>query len=302
MTREQKEFLEELKFGLNYSDKTIDSYSRDIDKFYDYLYREGLIINQVDVQIIRNYLNIELSDGISPRSISRHLAALRHFFNYLVEKQIIPQNPFIFVNSPKKSRNLPDVLYLEQVERLFELNSQRNDELMLRDQAILEVLYGSGLRVSELVNLKRQDINLINRTMMIFGKGKKERIVPFSKSALEYMKHYENELRPKLIERNKIDFDVEYFFLNDLGRKITTRGIEFILNEIERKTGCYYSLHPHTLRHTFATHLLEGGASLRDIQELLGHESLNATQIYTHITLENMQNQFRNFHPRGKKK
>lgn len=302
MTREQKEFLEELKFGLNYSDKTIDAYSRDIDKFYDYLYQEGLTINQVDVQIIRNYLGVELDEGISPRSISRHLAALRHFFNFLVEKQIIPQNPFIFINSPKKSRNLPDVLYLEQVEKLFELNSLRTDELMLRDQAILEVLYGSGLRVSELVNLKKQDINFRSRTMMIFGKGKKERIVPLSKSALEFMTRYENELRPKLLEKNQIDFDVDYFFLNDFGKKLTTRGVEFILGEIEKKTGCYYSLHPHTLRHTFATHLLEGGASLRDIQELLGHESLNATQIYTHITLENMQTQFNNFHPRGKKK
>lgn len=300
--KEIEEFKTYLKKSLNYSDKTVDAYERDIESFYMFIFAEGVDMNDVDLPIIRNYLSIQLANGISKRTLQRRMSCFRHFYSFLLDKEYVKENPFIFIRSPKKEIRYPKALYLEQIETLFQRNRERSDHLMLRDQVILELLYASGIRASEFVNIKMQDIDFRTRSIRILGKGNKERIVPFNKSSSVTMKEYLKDCRPLLLAKNKRQYNVEYFVLNDQGKKLTTRGLEYILKNIEKLTGCDYDLHPHLMRHTFATHLLEGGADLRVIQELLGHESLNTTQVYTHVTEESMKAQFVASHPRAKKK
>lgn len=299
--KEIDEFTNYLRFNLNYSPKTIESYERDIESFYLFIFSEGIDIDDIDGPIIRNYLSNQIQNGISKRTLCRRLSCLRHYYNFLLEKEYVHNNPFIFVHAPKKEVRYPRALYIEQVETLLARNKERGDHLMLRDQVILELLYASGVRASEFVNIKFQDIDFRNRSIRILGKGNKERIVPFSKSASLTMKDYRDNCRPLLLAKNKKTYNVDYFILNDQGKKLTSRGLEYILKNIEKLTGCNYDLHPHLFRHSFATHLLEGGADLRVIQELLGHESLNTTQVYTHVTEEALKAQFVASHPRAKK-
>ena len=286
-------FLEHLKLDLNYSEKTIQSYEQDIRSFQHYLGSVGHGLEDANPQLIRNYLSNELTDGKTKVTCCRRIAGLRHFYNYLVKTKTVKENPFLFVGAPKKEIRYPEALYLDQIETLFNKNKERDDDLKYRDQAIIELLYASGVRVSELVNIKLSAIDLKNRTIRVFGKGRKERMVMFSKSCqvtlVDYLDHSEH-------------VGNDYLFLNAQGNQLTTRGVEYILKEIQNKCGIQLGLHPHLLRHTFATHLLEGGADLRVIQELLGHESINTTQVYTHITEEAMKFQFENSHPRAKKR
>lgn len=298
--KEIDEFLEYLKYVLNYSEKTVSSYQIDIVSFYKFIFNQGIDIDDVDGAIIRNYLSTQLANNISKKTLCRRLSALRHFYGYLVDNDVLDYNPFIFISSPKKEIRYPRVLYIEQIDNLFKLNSERTDELMLRDQCILELLYASGVRVSELVKIKINDIDFHARAIRIMGKGKKERIVPFNKSAQTALKNYISKSRDNLIAKHPESLKEDYLFFDANGRVLTSRGVQYILKEVERKTGCNYGLHPHLLRHSFATHLLEGGADLRVIQELLGHESLNTTQIYTHVSEEAMKNQFELTHPRSK--
>ena len=299
--KEIEEFKNHLKYQLNYSDMTIRSYEDDIENFYLFIFAEGVDIDDVDVPIIRNYLSTQLANHISKRTLCRRLSCFRHYYSFLLDKGYVHENPFIFVHAPKKEIRYPRALYLEQIDTLFARNKERHDHLMLRDQVILELLYASGVRASEFVNIKIQDIDFRYRSIRILGKGNKERIVPFTKSASLTMKDYKDNCRPLLLAKNKKAYNTDYFILNDQGKKLTTRGLEYILKNIEKLTGCYYDLHPHLLRHTFATHLLEGGADLRVIQELLGHESLDTTQVYTHVTEEALKAQFMAAHPRAKK-
>ena len=286
-------FLEHLKLDLNYSEKTIKSYEQDIRSFKSFLNSMGHDFQDANQPLIRNYLSEEFDEGKSKVTCCRRIAGLRHFYNYLVKKNVVKENPFLFVNSPKKEIRYPEVLYLEQIETLFNKNKERDDDLKFRDQAIIELLYATGVRVSELVNIKLSSINLKNRTIRVFGKGRKERIVMFTKSCqatlVEYLDHFDHQGN-------------DYLFLNAQGNQLTTRGVEYILKEIQNKCGLQLGLYPHLLRHTFATHLLEGGADLRVIQELLGHESLNTTQVYTHISEEAMKYPFEMSHPKAKKR
>lgn len=283
------EFFDHLKFDLNYSDLTIKSYKKDLNSFEKFL-GDQKDLNKVDVHLIRNYLSCQLEEGNSKTTCCRKLAALRHYFDFLVKEKVLNENVFLFVESPKKEIRYPEALFIEQIEELFAKNKERTDDLQLRDQAIIELLYASGVRVSELINIKVNEIDLKNRQIRVFGKGRKERLVMFSKSCAETLYQF-------------IDKDVvtEYLFTNSQGQKLTTRGVEYILEKIPAKCGVNLKLHPHLFRHTFATHLLEGGADLRVIQELLGHESINTTQVYTHITEEAMKHQFEISHPRAKK-
>jgi len=301
MLKDIEEFITYLSDELNYSQFTCVSYEKDIESFYNFIFSQGYDISDVDVDLIRNYLSFELEKGISKKTLCRRLSGLRHFFNYQVEHKYLSQNPFIFVHAPKKDIRYPRALYIEQIENLFAKNKERTDEFALRDQAIIELLYASGIRVSEMVNIKLIDLDLRSRTIRIMGKGRKERLTPFSFSCRKTIEEYLNKSRDNLLSKNKMDFNCEYLFLNTFGKKLTTRGVEYILSEIEKKTGCNYGLHPHIFRHSFATHLLEGGADLRVIQELLGHESLNTTQVYTHVTEESLKSQYLTAHPRAKK-
>ncbi len=289
----KEQFFKHLKFDLNYSDQTIKSYGQDIDSFEEFLKFVNLSIEQANTQTIRDYLSKEIEEGKSKVTCCRRISALRHYFEFLVRINVLSTNPFLLINSPKKEIRYPEALYLEQIEELFKKNRERTDELKLRDQAIIELLYASGLRVSELVNIKLSQIDIKNRVIRIMGKGRKERLVMFSKSCQSTLLDYLNSLS---LTTN------DYLFSNAKGDQLTTRGVEYILKKIEEKTGIFIGLHPHLFRHTFATHLLEGGADLRVIQDLLGHESINTTQVYTHVTPEAMKNQFLMSHPRAKKK
>lgn len=299
MNKQLHDFLFHLKNDRNYSVKTIESYQNDIEKFYRFLLKEDIRDDDVDLIVIRNFLTEELMSGVSKRSCKRRLCALKHYYTYRHSQGEIDNNPFLYIASPKVQTHYPKALYESQINQLLDANRERKDPLMIRDQAILEVLYYSGVRASELVNIKLSDVNYRNRIIRIFGKGSKERIVPFTSDCLKTLEKYLKELRPLLASKNE-QISI-YLFLNNNGEQLTTRGLEYILDTIDKKVGTNLGLHPHLLRHTFATHLLEAGANLREIQELLGHESINATQVYTHVTTEGMKATYLAAHPRAKK-
>ena len=300
MNKPQKEFLTHLEFERKYSKKTVDSYSRDIDKFFRFLNSEGLLMDQVDLAVIRNFLTAELESGVSKRSCKRRLCALKHFYKFLVEKEYVKENYFEYVLSPKTDKKFPQTLYKEQVDQLFKMNATRTDFLAKRDHAILYMLYFTGVRAAELVNLDVQNVDLKRRMVRVFGKGSKERIVPFTEDCRDAIEAYLQETR--LILLNKALIPTSKLFLNNQGNPLTTRGLEYILNCIEKKTGVFMGLHPHLLRHSFASHLINNGADLRVIQELLGHESINATQVYTHVSEEAMKEIYSSAFPRAHKK
>lgn len=296
------EYLDYLRYQKNYSNNTIDSYKRDIEKFLKFMNDEGYTLQSVDQTLIRNFLVNETLNQVSKRSNARRIIALRRFFAYLVKKEYVEMNPFLLISNPKIDKTLPEFFYIEDVQKLFKENLIREDELMFRDQAIIEMLFASGLRVSELVNLTLQNINIKERIMRIKGKGNKERMVPFSISCQKALNNYLEKTRKELLDRNEVDIGSPYVFLNNRGRPLTTRGIEFILKNLEKKAGVTMNLYPHKFRHTFATHLLRKGLDLRMIQELMGHESLSTTQVYTHVSEKQIQTNYKNAFPRQKSK
>lgn len=300
MNKVTRDFLNYLKLERNYSQKTIDSYQYDLEKYFKYIANEGILFDEVDLPIIRNFLSKELEQNVSKRSCQRRLSSLRTFYSYLVKKKITKENPFIFIKSPKMDKTYPKALYKDQIEEMFKKNNERTDELAIRDQAILQVLYYCGIRASELVNLDITDVNVKNRTLRVFGKGSKERIVPFAVECQKTLQTYISNDRIKYVKRSRELCPA--LFLNKNGGRLTTRGLEYILDQIELKTGNFVGLHPHILRHSFATHLLENGADLLVIQELLGHTSVNATQVYTHVTEDAMKDAYFNAFPRAHKK
>lgn len=298
-----------LLFSRGYSSHTAEGYLRDIRSFLSFLQDQGVEDNDVDEQVIVNYLTVQLaSRKVGKRTLQRRLSSCRGYYDYLHEHDSIryPMNPFRFVSSPKSEIKYPQILFSNEVRSLLEDNAKRDDPMMVRDQAILELLYASGMRASEIVSFEPSSIDYRNRMIRIYGKGKKYRMVPFGPSAEKWMRKYAAESRPELLSRNHTDDRnrrAKTFFLSAQGKPLTVRGLEYILHEVEEKTGHYVDLHPHMLRHSFATHLLENGADLRLIQELLGHESINTTQVYTHLTQKDMKAQYEAAFPKrtGKK-
>ena len=307
MNRQTKEFLDHLQYERNYSDKTIENYQRDIEKFFNFISKEGILMDEVDLVVIRNFLTDELNSGVGKRSCKRRLSSLKHFYQYMVDEKILKENPFIFVDSPKVDKTYPRTLYRDQIQEILTNNAKRTDSLAERDQAILSLLYYCGLRAAELVKLNVQDINFRNRVVRVMGKGRKERLVPFTDECKDAVQKYIENSRKVLLSKKKIP--TAKLFISDHGQVeldkepvMTTRGLEYILDQIEEKTGTFVGLHPHILRHSFATHLLENGADLRVIQELLGHASINATQVYTHVSAEAMKQTYIDAFPRARKK
>ncbi len=300
MNKPEREFLDYLKLERNYSDYTVKNYYHDIEKFLKFLDEEGTLMDEVDTLIIRNFLTDEINSGVGKRSCKRRLSSLKLFYSFMVKKEYVSDNPFLVVNSPKTEKKFPQVLYKDQVKQILDANAERTDHLALRDNAILHVLYYCGIRVGELVTLRLQDFDLKNRIARVYGKGSKERLVPFTNECRDVVKKYIETTRKELALNQKEEENA--LFLNDKGQKLTTRGVEYILDQIEEKTGNYVGLHPHVLRHSFATHLLENGADIRVIQELLGHTSINATQVYTHVSAEAMKQTYIDAFPRARKK
>ena len=300
-------FVQELLFSRGYSSKTADAYVNDIEIFLRFLQTKDIALNEVDEASITEFLSAEIRRGIGKRTLGRRLSALRLFYRHLRKRSPgeFPDNPFEGFSSPKAEIKYPTALFFEQVKSLLDANAQRNDALMMRDQAILELLYASGMRASELIAFEPRSIDYRSRMIRVYGKGKKVRMVPFGQAAEKWMRRYQEELRPALLAKNKQDVALKKakpFFLNAQGNALTVRGLEYILATIEKKIGTHLDLHPHELRHTFATHLLQNGADLRLIQELLGHESINTTQVYTHLTTEDMQEQYARCFPQRTKK
>ena len=296
-----EKYLEYLSFRKGYSSNTVISYRRDIYKFLEYMEKENASFNDVDSILIRNFLLEETLDGISKRSSQRRLVALRRFYEWMLKEKKVKFNPFKIISSPKLDKTLPDFLHQEEIDELFVNNEKRTDFLALRDHALLELLYASGLRVSEIVNLTLDQVESQTRIIKVTGKGNKERMVPYSVECKKTLDKYIDECRKEIVEKNKLENDPKALFLNARGEKLTTRGVEYILKSIEKKIGMELDLHPHKMRHSFATHLLDEGVDLRVIQEILGHESLETTQVYTHISTSKMIESYQNYFPRAKK-
>lgn len=304
MDKSESHFLSYLKSQRNLSPATVIAYQNDIDDFVDFLFSHEKGLNDVDLPIIRKYLVHELyTVKLSKKTMARRLVSLRAYYAFLCEhyNEEFLQNPFLFVSSPKQDIQYPTALFPNEIAKLLEENSKRADALASRDQAILELLYTSGMRASELIALRLSAIDYKRRCINVRGKGNKDREVYFSPSAEKSMKEYYRGLREKLIVDYPTFPKPAAFFLNAKGKPLTVRGLEYILTSIDKKLGLHLDLHPHALRHTFATTLLEEGIDLRTIQTLLGHESINTTQVYTHVSQKNLQDQYDQFFPKRKK-
>jgi len=277
------------------AEKTIESYSRDIIRFLLYLKDHDIdAIADIDTRVILQYL-IHLRDaGLATRSRARHLVTLRGFFKFLVHEKIIHQSPARLVELPKQAQKLPDVLSQTEVERLLR-SPDRTAAAGVRDAAMIELLYAAGLRVSELIVLKMQDINLEACFTRVFGKGSKERVVPFGRYARDSLDLYIQNARPQLLKT----FTSPFLFVARAGNPMSRQGFWKLLKRYALKAGIQKNITPHTLRHSFASHLLEGGADLRTVQVMLGHVDISTTQIYTHVARKHLKEIHEKFHPRG---
>lgn len=279
----------------NRSAHTEAAYQTDLLQFCQFAAAENckelddLQIEEIDMYVIRSFLGLLTEHRLSRRSIARKLSALRSFFKFLCREGYVERNPVRRVASPKLGRQLPHFLYLEQVEKMLQA-PDLDTVLGMRDRVILEVLYGSGLRVSELVSLHTGDFDFVSGLVRVRGKGKKERIVPLTGQAQRVIREY---LQMRADDRPE-------FLLNYRRTGLSARSVRRILDRIVEKVSLEQHVHPHMIRHSFATHLLEGGADLRSVQELLGHQKLSSTQIYTHLSREHLKDVHRHAHPRAK--
>lgn len=292
------QFIEYLEYEKGYSKKTIISYEKDLELFNKYL-KENKIenITNIDYNTIRKYLSHMHEKKYESSSISRKISTLRSFFKYNLKEKNIKNNPMTLISNPKREKKLPKYLNYEEMEKL--LNSIDTSELEgIRDRLIIELLYSTGIRVSELVNIKIKDIKIKENQINILGKGNKERIVLFGEKAKEMIKIYLNAYK----EYFKGNILNDYLLINKKGKQLTTNKIELIVKDVLKKSSLKLNISPHTLRHTFATHMLDSGADLKSVQELLGHENLKTTAIYTHISNERLKHVFVNSHPRALKK
>ncbi|MBD9085427.1 tyrosine recombinase XerC [bacterium] len=286
-------FLRYLKEEKNYSKITIINYGKDLKLFLDFLNCEKISkLENVDYPIIRSYLSFLYEKDYSKKTISRNISTLRSFFKYQKSQNMVSKNPMTFVENPKLDKRLPKVLYTKDLETLLN-TPDCNNPLGQRNCVILEMFYSTGIRVSELVNLKVSDIHFHDKRIKILGKGSKERYVLYG-SVLEKKLNLYLQNGYKELNKNKSDF----IFLNKNGNPLTTRGVETILDQILKKSGLNYHISPHVLRHTFATDMLNNGADLKIVQELLGHENLATTQIYTHVSNERLRQVYLNSHKR----
>ena len=286
-------YIQYLEAERNASPYTIRNYRADLADFFKFLKGTELtLLNEVDRHVLRDYLSHLAGRGIAKNSIARKLSAIRSFFRYLAREEIIPKNPVEQVSSPKLDKRLPSFLTKEEMERLLGAPDS-STPLGQRDRALLELLYASGLRVSELVSLTPEQIDLETNEIRVWGKGSKERMVLMGQPAAEAIKNYLREGRARLRGIKKSSA----LFLNRYGQRLPERSVQRLLEQYAKKAGIGKRVHPHMLRHTFATHLLEGGADLRVVQELLGHARLSSTQIYTHVTKGQARKVYLSAHP-----
>ena len=288
-------YLDYLKYQKNYSDYTIVSYRDDILEYLGYLKSENINYLEVEYSDIRFFLMyLKESKKDNNSSIDRKLSSLRGFYKYMANEGVVRTNVFSLVSGPKKSKKLPRYFEYNELEEMFNV-PDLNTSLGQRDRLILEMLYATGVRVGELVSIKVSDIDLGRKNIIILGKGNKERFVTYGEYCEDSLKEYLKDGRLSLNTK-----DSEYLFLNNNGGQLTERGVRFILDKIIKQTGINKSISPHMIRHSFATHLLNAGCDLLTVQKLLGHESIKATQIYTHVTTDRLKEVYYKSFPRAK--
>ena len=293
-----EQFLAYIEVEKNYSFYTIANYEQDLTDFYQFLEQEHIKrIKDVDYRVVRGYLKAMYEKKYAKKTIAQHISALRSFFKYLLSESIIQDNPMTLISNPKQDKKLPNYLNYEEVETILN-TPDLTTNLGKRDALILELLYASGIRVSELVHIKLSDIRHEEHKILILGKGNKERYVLYGNKCADLLKLYETEARSELLKNHENQF----LLLNKDGNMLSTRGIRYIIDKVLKTSGLKLHISPHTLRHTFATHLLNNGADLKSVQELLGHENLSTTQVYTHISNERLRTVYLQNHPRAKEK
>ncbi len=306
-------FLHHLRYEKNASRHTLRNYASDLEQFYAYLKPPGgeaPSLAEIDHLLIREYLGSLHDQKLEKSSIARKLAALRSFFRYAVREGRIAQNPAQLVSTPSVPRRLPTVLTAEEINRFLDwmnalepktdrrTNSKKSRRLLLRDRAIFELLYGSGLRVSELTGMNLPDIDQKEQSVRVRGKGNKERVVPYGSKARAAFEAYW-PAREELLDEGDSRGKREAVFVNGRGGRLTERSVARLVKSYARQAEIHWNLHPHSLRHAFATHLLADGADLRAIQELLGHKSLSTTQRYTHVSIRQLMEIYDKSHPRA---
>jgi len=290
-------FLNYMLIERNFSTNTRASYSNDLKRYLLFMQHRSKPIGSITPAQINDFIKELYTIGLEASSMARNISAIRSFHKFLVTERAIDINPAENLHLPKQSRYLPTVLTVGETLRLLEtpVTQTPPGKYFLRDKAMLELLYATGIRVSELINLQQQNLYLESGFIRIFGKGSKERLVPVGNSAIEWINKYKTELRFALVKNNSDD----YLFLNAHGIKLTRMALFAMVRKYAVSAGIEKNISPHTFRHTFATHLLEGGADLRAVQEMLGHSSIVTTQIYTHIDRSFIKEVHKTFHPRG---
>ncbi|HQF42090.1 MAG TPA: site-specific tyrosine recombinase XerD [Ignavibacteriaceae bacterium] len=291
-----KEYLGYLKLEKNLSDNTIHSYKNDLAAFKDFLNDQGIDDPAyITAEHLNNFFKLLKELGLVGSSAARYFSSLKGFFLYLIQNKYIIKNPVDKISAPKISKKLPGVLDVSEVEKILSLPDVDN-KFGLRDKAILELFYACGTRVSELINLKVNDLFLNDEVIRVLGKGSKERLIPIGSSAIKWVKEYLSKSRPLLMKKMKSE---NYLFLNSRNTKLSRMGVWKIIDRYVKQADIKKDVHPHTFRHSFATHLLEGGADLRAVQEMLGHADISTTQIYTHIDRDYIKQIHKQYHPRG---
>jgi len=289
-----KNFINYIYIEKKLSDNTKYAYEQDLLKYIEYLKAKKITNpDQIKKEDIIKYIE-QLKLTISSRSINRKIVSVKSFHKFLVRENVIKINVTSDIDSPKIGKHLPKVLNIEEIDKLLDIAPKTSFDY--RNKAMLELMYATGLRVSELVNLKLDDINLEMALVICMGKGSKERMIPLGDVALHYLNSYINLFRSSLLKKTQTNI----LFLNNHGKPLTRQGFFIILKAVAKEKGIRTDFSPHTLRHSFATHLIEFGADLRSVQELLGHQKLSSTQIYTHLTRERLKEVYALAHPRAK--
>ncbi len=290
------EYLSGLELERNLSHNTVASYKNDLSTFLSFLVSEGIDDpSDIETNHLNSFFKSMAKLGLSSTSSARYHSSLKGFFKYLFLNEYIKKNPMEKVLPPKRAKSLPAVLTFEEIDKIIQ-QPKTDNKLGLRDKAILEIMYACGLRVSELIVLHVSDLYLSEEIIRVFGKGSKERFVPVGSSAINWVEEYLKNGRPLLVKKLKSE---NILFLNLRGTKLSRMGLWKIVQKYANEAGIKKEIHPHTFRHSFATHLLEGGADLRAVQEMLGHVDISTTQIYTHIDREYIKQVHKDFHPRG---
>lgn len=296
---QRQAFLESLSQGRNYSPRTIAAYRLDLSQFEEFLQRAGseraLDLTLVDLRLLRRFLGELIDAGLSPRSVARKVACLKSFFRFLRRKGVVSADPTSLLSPPKVPKRLPRYLDEEGARRLME-QPDRSSPIGARDAAILELFYSTGIRLSELLGVRRADMDLERRTVNVLGKGRKQRIVPFGSHAEAALRLYAS-MRPQLVPKDHEP--PPEFFLSVRGKRMQPKGVNELVNRYIGAVADLDKKSPHVLRHTFATHLLNRGADLQAVRELLGHASLSTTQVYTHVSIDRLKRVYAQAHPRG---